>query len=401
VSAEYNNEPKLTFLGKLFMSLLLGGLAYGAWWLFSTKQPNGSSGAPSQSSVEETLSPVKGTTVRIAYGTEKERWLKWAVQEFAKTRDGKQIQIELLPMGSIEGARAAAQSEKNIHVWSPASSAYREVFVNDWKLQHSNEPILREQVLALSPMVFVMWKERYDAFVSHYQVVDFDTISAAMNDPGGWNTIAGKPEWGFFKFGHTSPIQSNSGLLSLVLMAQHYHQKITPLEMKDIVNPEFQTWLKKLEGSVSGLIASTGNMMKDMVLKGPASYDAVFVYENVAIDYLKNAEGRWGTLQVIYPKINLWNDNPYYIIDAPWATNEVKNAAGKFLDYLMSAPVQTVSLEHGFRPGDPSVAIKGPDSPFTRYASYGIQIDVSSVAQPPRGDAINSLLTGWQRLRSN
>ena len=46
------------------------------------------------------------------------------------------------------------------------------------------------------------------------------------------------------------------------------------------------------------------------MLKGPSSYDAVFVYESVAIDYLKNAEGRWGALHIIYPAYNMWNDNP-------------------------------------------------------------------------------------------
>ncbi|MCB1231116.1 MAG: substrate-binding domain-containing protein [Verrucomicrobiae bacterium] len=407
-----NDGPGLTILGKLIMVLFIGACGFGAWWLISrdggkggspeSSNPGNSSGTTSEAQEPDSKSKAENrTTVRLAYGTEKKRWLTWAVDEFEKTPDGKKIEIELLPMGSLEGARATIAGEEHINVWSPASSAYRNVFVDEWQLKYGGgNPIAREETLALSPMVFVFWKERHDAFVSHYQTVDFNTIAEALHEPGGWGTIANKPEWGFFKFGHTNPNESNSGLLSLALMAQHFHDKTRPLTMADIVDPAFQQWLRTIEGSVSGLSNSTGNMMRDMVLKGPASFDAIFVYENVAIDYLKNAEGRWGSLQVIYPKINLWNDNPYYVIDAEWTSKEVRKAAEIFLDYLMSEPVQQQSLTHGFRPGNPSVPIKGTDSPFTMYAKYGLQIDLPAIAEPPASDAINNLLTGWQRIRS-
>ncbi|MAS95171.1 MAG: hypothetical protein CMO55_18395 [Verrucomicrobiales bacterium] len=379
----------------------MGACGFGAWWLI-TKRGSEDPGTGKPKTGEVDPKPTgKKTELRIAYGTEKKNWLKWAVEEFEATKEGKDIQVTLIPMGSLEGARATVKGEEEIHVWSPASSAYRDVFVTDWQLEHSGNPIAREETLALSPMVFVMWKERYDAFVSQYNALDFETLSEAMVAPGGWNDIAQKPEWGFFKFGHTNPTQSNSGLISLTLMAHHYYDKTTPLEAQDIVNAPFQTWLKQIEGSVSGLINSTGNMMRDMVLKGPASYDVVLVYENLAIDYLKNAEGRWGQLYVVYPKINLWNDNPYYIIDAPWVEKNEKKAAETFLEFLMSEPIQQQSLVHGFRPGNPSVPVIGPESPFEKYKKYGLQIAIDTIAEPPRADAINNLLTGWQRLRSS
>ena len=43
--------------------------------------------------------------------------------------------------------------------------------------------------------------------------------------PAAGRAIAGKPEWGLFKFGHTHPDQSNSGLLTLVLMAYEFAGK--------------------------------------------------------------------------------------------------------------------------------------------------------------------------------
>src|SRR5262249_54413795 len=171
--------------------------------------------------------------------------------------------------------------DKRINVWSPASGLYKDVFLQEWTIRNSNQPILREEELALSPMVFVMWAQRYDAFIAKYKELNFTTLGEALHEPGGWDAIAQKPEWGLFKFGHTHPNQSNSGLMTLVLMAYDYHKKTRGLSLKDILDPTFQGWMSGIESAVTGLSNSTGNMMRDMVLRGPSSYDALFVYESV------------------------------------------------------------------------------------------------------------------------
>src|SRR5262249_21003109 len=247
-----------------------------------------------------------GTKIGVAYGTEKQRWFEWAVGEVARAREGRGIHVQLLPMGSLEGAQAGLHGDQRINVGSPASSLYKASFVADWTLKHSNSPILREETLALTPMVFAFWDERYQAFAKKYGPASFRAIGQALDEKSGWESIAGRPEWGLFKFGHTHPAQSNSGLMTLVLMAFDYHQKCRGLEMKDILDDGFQDWMRRIERSVTGMSNSTGNMMRDMVLRGPSSFDAVFVYESVAIDYLKNAEGRWGQLRIMYPKLNMW-----------------------------------------------------------------------------------------------
>jgi ABC-type sulfate transport system substrate-binding protein len=159
--------------------------------------------------------------------------------------------------------------------------------------------------------------------------------------------------------------------------------------------------MQGFERAVSGLSNSTGNMMKEMVLKGPSSYDALLVYENVTIDYLKNAEGRWGQLRVVYPEYNAWNDNPYYIIDAPWSSKYQRQAAETFLSFLLNEPIQKESLVHGFRPANPNVPIKYSDSPFVKYADYGIKVDLAKVCEAPRGEVVNNLLQSWQRSQAN
>src|SRR5262249_22547352 len=152
-----------------------------------------------------------------------------AVQEFAKTSDGQKIKINLIPKGSQEGAQALLAGDKSINVWSPASSLYKETFVQDWKIKYNNDPILKEDSLALTPMVFVVWDERYKAYIQKYKTLDFTTTAKALQEKGGWESIANKPEWGLFKVGHTHPGKSNSGLITLVLMAYDFNNKTRDL----------------------------------------------------------------------------------------------------------------------------------------------------------------------------
>ena len=393
--------PKLTGLGKVFVLLFVVACLAGAYYLFVQNR----SGAPGKSassggSMLDSFGSKDQVEVGIAYGTEKQRWLEWAVQEFAKSKDGKHIKINLIPMGSLEGAHALLNGDQRINVWSPASALYKDAFVQEWQVKYSQNPILKEEALALSPMVFVFWDERYQPFVQKYKTVSFSTVAQALQEKGGWDAIAQKPEWGLFKFGHTHPNESNSGLMTIVLAAYSYQKKTRDLELKDVVDVGFQNWLQNFERGISGLSNSTGNMMREMVLKGPSSYDGLVVYESVAIDYLKNAEGRWGQLRIAYPEFNAWNDNPYYIVDAPWSTKDQRNAAQTFLTFLLSESIQKESLNHGFRPANPSVPVKFPDSPFVKYADYGIRVDLPKICDAPRAEVVNNLLQGWQRSQT-
>ena len=97
-----SDGPKLTLLGKLFIVLFILACIAGAYYLFMGKK-----------AVDETrqaagnlLSGGPQVEIGIAYGTEKQRWLEWAVSEFAKTSEGKRITVNLIPMGSLEGAHA-------------------------------------------------------------------------------------------------------------------------------------------------------------------------------------------------------------------------------------------------------------------------------------------------------
>lgn len=406
----------MTTRGKLFFTLVIliaTGIGVWRWWPkiapSLTASPRTPASAPAlenpgnpdaQPSTAATQKPALTAStevveIGIAYGTEKERWLKWAVEEFALTPAGRSVRINLIPMGSIEAAQAITGGDSRIHVWSPASALYTGNFAQEFELKYNRKPIAKEDRLALTPMVFVSWDQRSEVFRQKYTNFTFKTLALALKEKGGWNSIAQKPEWGFFKFAHTHPNQSASGLLTLILMAYDFHDKERNLTLSDVTDVEFQSWLNDIESSVTDLPNSTANMMKEMVLKGPSSYDMVLVYESVAIDFLKNAEGRWGKLRVTYPRKNLWSENPYYILNAPWSEKKHRDAADAFLTFLMGEPAQKMALTHGFRPGNPNVTILFPESPFTLYQKYGLQVDLPTMCEAPSPEIVHNLLVGW------
>ena len=345
------------------------------------------------------LSPANPPPVEIhiAYGTEKQKWLEPATAEFAKTPAGSGIKVHLHGMGSLEGAQAVLNgpSPIPIHVWSPASSAYRDLFEQEWRVNHQNQPIIKSENLALTPMVFVMWQDRRDAYIKKYSKVSFKTLGLAMQETKGWETIAAQP-WGRFKFSHTDPGRSNSGLITLVLMAYEFAGKERGLTLEDVAQQRFLEWLRSFEQAVvrlGGVLThSTGTLMREMVLRGPTQYDCVLVYENLAIDYFLSAREHWGELHVDYPEPNVWNEHPYYILDVPWSTQAQRAAAADFLAFLMSEPIQRRALEHGFRPGNPDISVRSADSPLVLHAEHGLQIHLPRMCEPPRADALKQLL---------
>ncbi|MCB9894525.1 MAG: substrate-binding domain-containing protein [Planctomycetes bacterium] len=376
-------------------------LIKGAEWFGIGEGPSGTNEVADESTDDsgskQPVQPGEVIEIGIAYGTEKKRWLLDAVAEWEKEPAGKQVKINLLPMGSLEGAQEVLAENKNIHVWSPASSVYKDRFVLDWQLKFSGDPIYAEDTLAISPMVFVMWEERYQAFIQKYGELNFSTIEQALNEPAGWDGIAGKPDWGLFKFGHTHPNKSNSGLVSLILMAYDYHKKTRDLQLKDILDTDFQSWFESLEKGVNFSVDSTGTLMERMVLTGPSTYDCVMVYENVAMDNIATAAGRWGEIRIVYPDRNLLNDNPYYILNTPWSDDAHKKTAKVFMEFLMSERIQRRALDHGFRPGNVRVPVKFAGSQFVSLENYGVKVDLNTACEPPKGAVLSNILDNWQR----
>lgn len=350
--------------------------------------------------LKESFNPKAPVEIGIAFGTEKQKWLEWAVAEFAKTPEGKKVKVNLIPMGSLEGVEAILRKDKRIHVWSPASSVVQELLVEPWQKENGKDPILSDAPLVLTPMVIVMWEDRAKAFLTKYNEISFKTIGEALAEPTGWAAIANKADWGTFTFGYTKPTHSNSGLLALVLMAYDYVGTIRSLKAEQVMDANFLTWFKTLQENMSAEGDSTGKLMDEMMRFGPSKLNAALVYENLALSNLQTAEGRWGKLKVIYPARSVWNDNPYYILDVPWSDAEQQTAAKLFQTFLLSKPAQQVARDQFlFRPANLELPIMESNSTFSKL-KHVVQIDVNTIKRPSAA-VLNQLLQVWKKNNTN
>jgi ABC-type Fe3+ transport system substrate-binding protein len=355
------------------------------------------------------LPPPEPVVVSVLYSTEKEAWLNDVIMEFEKTNptiDGHPVKIELEKMGSWEINAAVLDSTRQPVIVSPASSLQIAALQSD-SIAETGKALVNPADSAAcrptvtTPLVLVAWKERADVLWGNQPGKSlWKDLHNALTDPEGWAAY-NHPDWGYVKFGHTDPLKSNSGFMTIVLMTYGYHGKTSGLSASDILsNDDYQTWFLETESSIGQFEHSTGPLMEKMVAYGPSTFDIVAVYEATAIEQAENAVGRYGELRVYYPPALLWSDHPFCIVNADWVTPQQTKAATLFMDYLTSKPAQELALlKYGFRPVDDSIPLEQTGSPFDRYAANGFRSDLSNLpdVEIPAGNVLNTLRDFWSR----
>jgi Ca-activated chloride channel family protein len=192
-----------------------------------------------------------------------------------------------------------------------------------------------------------------------------DLLKLAIS-PNGWADY-GKPQWGRFRFGHTHPDFSNSGLQAVVAIAYAGAGKQRGLTPEDIAKPEVQDFMRQIESSIAHYGRSTGFFGNAMGQRGTAYLSAAVVYENVVIEQNSDVQKR-NRLEfpvvAIYPKEGTFlTDHPACIPDAPYMTAELREAADLYRKFLLQEAQQRRALEFGFRPADPTIPLTAPFLP--------------------------------------
>jgi len=355
------------------------------------------------------LPPPAPITLSVLYSTEKEAWLNEAILDFERTRpmiSGHPVQVELEKMGSREIYLAVLDGTRQPDIVSPAGMLQIAI-LQDQSVGAFGKSVVHMadsetcRSVVRTPLVVVAWKERADVIWGQRPPRDvWKQLQRDIVDPQGWANL-GHPEWGYIKFGHTDPLKSNSGFMTILLMTYDYFGKTGGLRAEDILSDaEYQDWFINFEKNISEFEYSTGPLMQKMVTYGPSMYDLVTVYEATAIEQAENAVGRYGELRIYYPPATVWSDHPFCILEAEWVTADKRAAAQLLIDYLSSKPAQELALlKYGFRPVDASITLEQAGSPFIKYSANGLQTDLSSLPsiEVPPGTVLNTLLDFWTR----
>jgi Ca-activated chloride channel family protein len=344
----------------------------------------------------------KTVTVSIVYGSEKEEWLEPLVEAYndqkRETAEGTTIVVEATPMGSIESARAIVDGQLQPTVWSPASSIYIPVANAEWRSrEHTDDLVTGEPPdLVISPVVIALWQPMAEALGWPDEPIGWADIAQMAISEEGWADY-GYPEWGSFKFGHTHPNYSNSGIVSVIAEAYAGAGKQRGLTLEDLQDPQVRAFMAEVESAIIHYGSSTGFFAERMFERGPSYLSAAVMYENLVVaQESKRLAGQSSQLPVvaIYPKEGtFWSNHPYAILNAPWVTAEQRAAAEDFQAFLLDRPQQERAIELGFRPADVGIPLSSPLD-----AQHGVDPgQPQTVLQIPPAEVIAGIQDLWQK----
>ena len=357
------------------------------------------------------LNPAPTLEISVIYSSELREWLEPAAEEFNRQnrKVGDQpVRVSLEAVDDGEAMRGILSGARKPTAWIPASTIWVNLLNEQWRATHQSDLLLRSgeygaTPLALTPMVFVMYADRAEAFTRSKGSVDWREIQEAVTTQGGWGALAGQEAWGRVKYGQPNPSTSNAGLLAVTLASQAFYSKTTTLSIDDLNADPYLDWMEGLE---SGLVDqppfTAQQQINELLQFGQSKYDVVCIYESLVVQQIENAQFRFGTdLKVFYPGLNIWSDYPYSILVGEESSAEQKDAGLLFMRYLYSPRVQEGALRAGFRPANPDVPLitNDQENPFNKYKSAGLLVNIprTILADIPPGNVLTRLMDVFGR----
>lgn len=366
---------------------------------FATSVPISATATPGITCASHSSAPV---TLLIDYSTEKETWMESAVASFNRqhiTACAGPITVKTQPDGSGQGMQNILDGSSKPDIWSPAGNVWLTLMNQQWQQKYGTNLIgtsaNENPSLVKSPVVIAMWKPMAEALGWPQKAIGWSDIANLSINPQGWSAY-GHPEWGDFKFGHTNPDDSNSGLDAVIAENYAAVNKTRGLSTTDVDNPATREFVANVESSVIHYGESTGTFADEMFSKGPDYLSAAVMYENLVV------EANQGQLypHLAYPVVALYpkegafySDHPFAILHANWVTSVKQEAALAFENFLLSPTEQHLAEEDGFRPANGILS-----APLDQ--AHGVDpSQPSTLLQLPAANVVNAIESSWNSQR--
>jgi Ca-activated chloride channel family protein len=372
--------------------LLLAALVLGLLPVFASCQPE--QGTPRSSDALPKPDP-NIVDLLFTYGSEKEGWIKDCTAAFNQSGakvGARTIRVTAVPMGSGECIDELLTEKRKAHLSSPASNAFIVLGNAEARAKGGKELFGKTKNLVLSPVVIAMWKPMAEALGWPSKPVGWKDLKALAESKDGWAALK-YPQWGHFKLGHTHPAFSNSGLITVLAEVYAATGKTEGLTVDDVNRPETAQFMEGIEQAVVHYGSSTGFFGKKMFTNGPEYLSAAVLYENMVIESYDPKYSLPFPVVAVYPKEGtFWSDHPVGVVQRDWVTAEHKEAAEKYIDFLLAKPQQEKALKSGFRPGLESIALAAPID-----KEHGVDPAEPKVElPPPPAEVIGAALKLWK-----
>ncbi|HWY67846.1 MAG TPA: extracellular solute-binding protein [Terriglobales bacterium] len=347
----------------------------------------------------ENAAPSGSLELVFTYGSEKENWIKDVTDSFNrsgnKTASGQRIFVRAIPMGSGESIEDILSGATKAHITSPASGAFITLGNAESRAKTGQDLVGSTENLVLSPVVIAMWKPMAEAIGYGKKPIGWTDILALARSDRGWAQY-GFPQWGSFKFGHTHPEYSNSGLISVIAEVYAANKKTAGLTLNDVQSARTADFVRGVEHSVVHYGSSTGFFGRKMFAAGPQYLSAAVLYESMVIEsYGKNLQF---PVVAIYPKEGtFWSDHPIGVVNREWVTPAHKEAAQIYTKYLLARPQQERAMTYGFRPGAVDIPLASPID-----AAHGVDPkEPKTTLEVPSAEVIHAILQTWKQDKKN
>ena len=353
----------------------------------------------------------------MAYGSEKEAWISDVVANFNSRRltacDGP-ITIKATPIGSGDSMQQILDGTLKPDIWSPAGRVWLNLLDAKWQQKYGTHIISTGGTdtpsLVNSPVVIAMWKSEAQALGWPNTPIGWAEIAKLSTQ--GWSAF-GHPElqqrFGNFKFGHTRPDLSNSGLDGVIGEYYAGANEQRTLTLDDVNNSSTKEFVSNVESSIiyygdNSSNNSTGFFATRMFCSGPTYLSAAVMYESLVVaaneGKIVNANNKPCQLPepvvAIYPKEGpFFSDHPFVIPQASWITPSIKAAALVFRNFLLAPAQQQKALQYGFRPGILGISI---DNVINSTNGADAQQPQATLVVPA-SDVIEQVLSSWESQR--
>ena len=304
--------------------------------------------------------------VSVYSSKSKEDWINAVTAAFnakqVKTTSRKTVVVAVSQVNSGGSMLDILDGKIQPTVWSPGDQSWVDSANEIWQAR-SGQPLITETCspTVYDPIGFAMWRPMAEAMGWPDQAIGWDRFAALAADPQGWAAY-GHPEWGQFKFGHTLPDISNSGLLIMTALA-YDRLGLTGGLTPDLVKSDAVIGaMREVEQYTTVYAKQSENLLALMAQRGPAYLQAVNTNE---AEVLKT-NAKYGSLLpfplvFIFPANGtFWAQHPYCILDADWVTEEQHEAAQLYEDYLLAPEQQALAVDKGLRPVDQAIPLHAP-----------------------------------------
>ena len=255
------------------------------------------------------------------------------------------------------------------------------------------------QPTALAPVVMAIWESRLRAIQETvgYEEIGWEELLGVLNSPNGWCDYGVPNCRRTVYYGHTDPYISSTALSTLI--AEFYASARAngftgrELTLAEVNDPAVQQGVRNIEQLIRHYSSRTTEF-REYIAQGPDYLDFVALEENDLI-YINQGETDYDPperLVALYPKEGtFWHEHPFGIVNADWTTQEQRDAARVFAQYVLTPAVQQLIMSEGFRPANPDVEIG-----FPFVEENGVRPEgPTTVLDVPDADVIIAIQQSW------